>query len=207
MNYRLTPGLFLLLTLCHPAYAEFVGVTTASFTSQNLGGTVFDGLRIDWSTSVMSGMVFGADLSDLSVSLTNGGVPVYTDVAIVGGVTQPIAGIPRGIGSHIVFGFDLGALPMGLSSFSNDVNGATGGSAADGTSFLVQYIASMPDFVDVSRYDDGAGTNRIRQDALGISSTQNTVAIPEPSAFLLLGLLSCLGMVYRRGKIAQLFNG
>lgn len=125
--------------------------TTVSFASHSLGALTFDGYEIEWSTSLTEGMVTVPDLKNLSVSLTNDGLPVYTDHAMVSGIWQPIAEIPRSI-EDISFAFDLSALPGGLSFLDNDVQLVQADSRALG---LAHQILLDPTTVEVSRFFEG----------------------------------------------------
>ena len=90
------------------------------------------------------------------------------------------------------------------SVFSNDgidpIGGATTLAVSDFTTsrsaVLQHFNAGAPNFANGAAYNLDLGT----------VTFPNSVAIPEPSSFLLLGVVACGGMIYRRKQLLALFR-
>ena len=83
--------------------------TTLAFETPvtNPGG--IDNVSFLWTTSNTSGPVSRADITDLTMILSAGATPLYTDIVLAGGVLQPIGGVARVL-DDIVWDFDLDSL-------------------------------------------------------------------------------------------------
>lgn len=128
------------------ACASAIYTTTIDYTPTSAGGWSADPGRgdrivIEWSVGAgVSGAVDEFDLETLTFRLYGEGALLWSDVAIVAGVAQPIDGqtrtlSPSSVPNGITFAFDLDAWALdpgaGLSAFDNDGPQAQAGGSND----------------------------------------------------------------------------
>lgn len=173
--------------LAKDARADLIATTTLSFSSISFGvpfNITFDGLVIDWSTAVMTGVIDETNLTDLTYTLTNGGTAVYQDQTIINSVVQPIGGVNRLL-TDLVFNFDITTIPAGFApsdEFDNDLNSVQE-IAGVGITYNI-YDPGGSSTLSVVAFSDGVDIDSI----LAHPYTSSTTAIPEPSLLGLVGL-------------------
>ncbi|WP_143103421.1 hypothetical protein [Albimonas pacifica] len=151
------------------ACASAIYTTTIDYTPSPDGGWpadpgLGDRIVIEWSVGAgAAGVVDEFDLESLTFHLYGEGALLWSDVAIVAGVVQPIDGqartlSPTAVPNGITFAFDLDAWALdpgaGLSAFDNDgpqaQAGGSGetwnlyGDAGDVTALLIDAYGPYP---------------------------------------------------------------
>jgi hypothetical protein len=156
-----------------PVHAATLYLTTLNLATPIVNSDGIDEVRYSWSTSLGAGVVTELDLVDLTMTLLSGGVQVYQDVVLVGGVLQPIGGGPRVL-VDVYWQFDLAS--MTLLEMRN-ANGPFG--AASGTQYVVDDFLSLPvdARVGIARYVNGQLT---ASNEWNDHVRQQGTAVPEP---------------------------
>ena len=150
-----------------------------------------DHIAFQWSTPLTTGPVTANDLNGLAMRLYHGSTLLYTDVAIAGGVVQPLGGITR-TASDVFFDYNLNT--MTLHQFGNlqstDPTGATG------THYYLTDNASFPTdaMVGIQEIVNGARQS-FTVDKL---ANQTSTTVPEPATNAIVGITLAALAWYRR---------
>lgn len=180
---------------------DFVPETGPSVTTDPTKGNK---LTLTWDTTLTSGRVTTADLTELTAELRGSAGSIFTDVIIFGGAIQNIGPAGRLV-SDVLFEFDMSSGK--LRNFNNDVNlSQLDPTGADTYLFMVQdYILSGIPQKELSALNfDGVqavAANSVASSTFLSATTPNTVLTPvpvPPAALALMGGLGALGALRRR---------
>lgn len=177
-----------ILTLTLAIAGMLVSLTSSAAFITKLDVTTTSGpdtateLVFKWDTNVASGTIGSADLTDLTMQVFNGANVIYTDVMIVAGAIQDIAGNTR---TGILWDFDLDTSILNVNGFDNDEFTDQGiGSGFSGTSFNI-FSGGNNDFF-VGRYIDNIFDN-LSEYTVNAQNTTVAAAVPVvPTALLML---------------------
>ncbi|WP_339951243.1 hypothetical protein [uncultured Albimonas sp.] len=198
------------------AAASAVYTTTVDYDPEDLpwSSDPADGDRIviEWSAAATSGTVDETSVQDLTFHLYGDGALLWTDVAIVGGVFQPIDGQvreqrpPYMIPNGITFEFDLDAWALdptdGLGAFDNDGPQVQN----DGTGITWNLYSSWNSGVlraNALEFDAyGSDTaNSTRGPITSVATTLAVTAVPLPAALpMALAGIAALAGLSARGR-------
>jgi energy-converting hydrogenase Eha subunit A len=147
-----------------------------------------------WSTPLTTGPVLTANVTNLAMRLYQGSTLLYTDVAIAGGVIQPLGGITR-TNSDIYFNYNLNT--MTLHEFGNLQS--TNPAGATGTQY---YLSDNVSFPADSMVGIQAITNGVRQTlTIYTLASQTSSTVPEPATNAIVGIsLAALAWSRRRAR-------
>lgn len=181
----------LFLAAVVPAGATTI-ITDFYFDAPIVNTAGADHVAFQWSTPLTTGTVAANNLNGLAMRLYQGSTLLYTDVAIAGGVVQPLGGITR-TSSDVFFDYDL--TTMTLRQFGNlqstDPTGATGTHyyLTDNTSFPADAMVGIQQIVNGARQS-------FTVDKLG---NQTSTTVPEPATNAIVGIsLAALAWCRRR---------